>query len=323
MKTNSGNLIGIDLGGTNVRAAAITPEGEFLTWQETPIEAARGPKAGLQTVSALLDHVIAATGQPAAAIGIGAPGPLDRDRGSIQNPYTLPGWENVDIVNPLQTRYHVPVALENDADAAALGEAWTGAGKTLRSMTMVTFGTGVGTGTILNGQILRGLGGEHPEGGHIILDPSGPPCYCGAHGCWESLASGTAIARIARQSKEVHSSSLMAACGGDLEKLDAGMIFSAARQGDAFSMQMVNQTAEYIGLGFVTVMMLILPEGIIFTGGVMRSFDLMENRIREVIARHDIVIPAGKVQLLPAALGQKAGVFGAARAGQLLANSKA
>ena len=318
MKPKNGILIGIDLGGTNVRAGAVTWDGQLLNWQDTPIEAARGPEAGLQTITQLVDEVITQANQPIVALGIGSTGPLDRQRGCIQNPYTLPGWEDVDIVSPLKERFGVPVPLENDADAAALGESWVGAGRDVPRMTMVTIGTGVGTALILNGEIYRGLGNEHPEGGHIIIDPSGPECYCGAHGCWESLVAGPAIAQFARSVDSLRSSILYAECQGDLEKIDATMVFNAARRGDALCVRLVEQTATYIALGLVSMMMLTLPDCIVLTGGVLRSYDLLEERIRSIIARHDKIIPATKVKIKPAMLGQKAGVFGAARAAQLL-----
>jgi glucokinase len=318
MSVKIGTLLGIDLGGTNVRAGAVTQEGRLSYWQDAPIEAARGPEAGLRTITQLVEEVIRKAGQPVVALGVGSTGPLDRQRGCIQNPYTLPSWEDVDIVSPLQERFHVPVALENDADAAALGESWVGAGQGMSRMVMVTIGTGVGAALILDGNIYRGLGGEHPEGGHIIIDPSGPECYCGAHGCWESLISGPAIAQRARDADTLKSSSLHAKCQGVLEKIDAAMVFNAARQGDVLCVQLVEQTAEYMALGLVTIMMLTLPDCIVLTGGVLRSFDLLEEHIRSVIARYDRIIPATKVKIQPAMLGQQAGMFGAARAAQLL-----
>ena len=318
MSFREGILIGIDLGGTNVRAGAISWDGQLLNWQETPIEAMRGPEAGLLTITQLVDDVIVKADRPVAALGVGSTGPLDRERGCIQNPYTLPGWEDVDIVGPLRERFEVPVALENDADAAALGEAWVGSGQDVKRMFMVTIGTGVGTSLILDGQIYRGRGGEHPEGGHIIIDPSGPECYCGAHGCLESLVSGPAITQFARNADDLKSSTLYNECQGDLEKINTFMVFNIAREGDALCTQLVENTADYIALGLVSIMMLTLPDCIVFTGGVLRSFDLLEARIRSVIAQHDVIIPATKVKIQPAILGQQAGMFGAARAAQLL-----
>lgn len=317
-----GIYIGVDLGGTNVRAGAITPAGVLLASQTAPIDALAGPEAGLGKIAGLIEAVsAAATGRPLLGIGIGSTGPLDLERGAIQNPYTLPGWEDVSIVAPLQERFGVPVALENDADAAALGEAWMGAGGGAQRLMMVTIGTGVGTGLVIDGRIYRGVGNAHPEGGHILLLPGGPECYCGARGCWESLVAGPSIARTACEHPRLKSSALYTLCEGDLERIDAALVFAAARQGDPLANELVDQTATFIGLGLVTIMMLTLPDCIILTGGVLRSYDLMEGRIQAVIARHNVIIPAGQVRLRLAALGQQAGMFGAARAAQLLAGS--
>jgi len=314
MASHKGILLGVDLGGTNVRAGAITQGGQLLHWQDKPIKAARGPEIGLQTITQLVDEVAAQAGQPIAALGIGSTGPLDRERGCIQNPYTLPSWEDVDIVTPLRERFGVPVVLENDADAAALGEAWAGSGRGVKRMFMVTIGTGVGTSLILDGEIYRGLGDEHPEGGHILIDPSGPECYCGLRGCWESLVSGPAIARLTSESEKVKESAYLSS----LETIDAATIFTGARQGDAFCQHVIDQTAEYIALGLASLMMSILPDCFVFTGGVLRSFDLLEDKIRASLERYNVIIPASKVRLQLAQLGQQAGLFGAARAAQIL-----
>jgi glucokinase len=261
---------------------------------------------------------MAKTDHPALALGIGSTGPLDRQRGCIQNPYTLPGWENVDIVTPLRRRFGIPVVLENDADAAALGEAWLGAGRGLQRMVMLTVGTGVGFALILNGDIYRGLDGEHPEGGHIIIDPSGPQCYCGAHGCLESLVAGPAIARFARESGRAKTSTFLQNIPGSLEKIEAISIFEGARQGNTFCRELVDQTANYLALGLVSIIMMTLPDCIILTGGVLRSYDLLEEKIRAALARYDVIVPAKRVQIQLSKLGQQAGLFGAARVAQLL-----
>jgi glucokinase len=313
-------LLGIDLGGTNVRAGAITQEGDLLCWRDTSIEAARGPEIGLGTIMDLVVQVADEVNRPILAIGVGSTGPLDRERGCIQNPYTLPGWEDVDIVTPLRERFGVPVALENDADAAALGESWMGAGQGIPRMFMVTIGTGVGTALILDGKIYRGLGGEHPEGGHIIVDPSGPACYCGAHGCLESLVAGPAIGQSAQA--RAHESEFLRSLADSPESIDAAAVFKGARIGDAACLDLVQQTADYIALVLVSIMMLVLPDGIVFTGGVTRSFDLLEGRIRSTLGRYNVIIPAAKVQLQLAQLGQQAGLFGAAKAAQLLVESE-
>lgn len=316
MNPNPGILIGIDLGGTNVRAGAVTSDGQLLNWKVVPIGAARGPETGLQTITSLIDEVVTQANQPVLALGVGSTGPLDRQRGCIQNPYTLPGWEDVDIVTPLRERFGVPVALENDADTAALGEAWAGSGQGVKCMVMLTIGTGVGYALILNGEIYRGLGGEHPEGGHIPIDPAGPECYCGAHGCLESLVAGPAIARVASESEDARNSPFFQKTVS--EKIEAITIFNGARQGDAFCQGLVDRTAKYIALGLVNIIMLTLPDRIVLTGGLLRSYDLLEKKIRATLAEYDVIVPASKVQVQLSQLGQQAGLFGAARAAQLL-----
>jgi glucokinase len=316
MTPKPGTLIGIDLGGTNVRAGAVTSDGRLLHWKDAPIEAARGPQAGLQTVTRLVDEVIAQAGQPVLALGIGSTGPLDRRRGCIQNPYTLPGWEDVDIVTPLRERFDVPVALENDADAAALGESWAGSGQGVKRLIMLTIGTGVGYALILNGEIYRGLGDEHPEGGHIIIEPSGPECYCGAHGCLESLVAGPAIARFARESEEAKTSPFLQKSAS--EKIDAATIFEGARYGDTFCQSVVDRTGNYIALGLVNIIMTTLPDCIVLTGGLLHSYDLLESKICATLTKYDVIVPASKVQIQLSQLGQQAGLYGAARAAQLL-----
>ena len=318
MKSNRGILIGIDLGGTNIRAGAVTSDGQLLNWKDAPIEAARGPEAGLQAITRLVDEVIAQAGQPVLALGVGSTGPLDRQRGCIQNPYTLPGWEDVDIVTPLRERFDVPVALENDADVAALGESWAGSGRGVKRMVMLTIGTGVGYALILNGEIYRGLGGEHPEGGHIPIDPSGPECYCGAHGCLESLVAGPAIARFAIESEKARTSPFLQKTASDPQKIEAEVIFDGARQGDAFCCELVDRTANYIALGLVSVIMMNLPDCIVLTGGILRSYNMLEDKIRATLVKYDVIVPAKKVQIQLSQLGQGAGLYGAARAAQLL-----
>ena len=165
----AGSFIGVDLGGTNVRVGLFHPQGELVTWVSEEIQAISRTASRLKKTYHLIEYMLQQSNSELFGIGIGSTGPIDRELGCIQNPYTLPGWEDVDIVSPLQNKYKVPVAFENDADAAALGEYWMGAGQSAARMMMVTFGTGIGTGLILDGKIYRGLGGAHPEGGHILI----------------------------------------------------------------------------------------------------------------------------------------------------------
>jgi glucokinase len=306
-------VIGIDIGGTMVRAGAVARDGHILSIGETTILASEGPQAGMKRITALVESIVNQNDARLLGIGIGCTGPLDLTRGAIQNPYTLPGWEDVPITGPLQDHFSVPVLLENDADVAALGEYWVGAGQNMQRLVAVTVGTGIGTSLILKGQIYRGLEDCHPEGGHIILDPSGPLCYCGAYGCWESLAAGPAITKQARQAAVQHPESLMLSlAGGDLDKVDSAVAVQAARQQDAAACQVIERAAHYTALGIVNLINAFAPEMIVLSGGVMKSSDLFLPEIMKVVHQNNRMVPADHIQIVLAKLGYYAGMTGAA-----------
>ncbi len=306
--------IGIDLGGTLVRVGAINERGQLLASYQLPIQPELGPETGINRIVLLIEKTLHdVQGTQLKGIGIGATGPIDRMHGTIQNPYTLPNWENVPITSILADRFNVPVTLENDADAAALGEYRVGAGQNCSRLYAITIGTGIGTAFILNGQIYRGLDGVHPEGGHIIIDPSGPLCYCGAQGCWESLASGTAIACQAKSNlSRLTSSLLFRMAEGDSSRIDARMVAEAAQNGDEYAIEILKIAAKYICIGLINIIMLFTPEIVVMSGGVMNSASFFMPAIQQAISSHNIMVPAIRVQVLLAKLGNNAGLIGAA-----------
>jgi glucokinase len=328
-------VIGVDLGATTVRAGAFTPQGELLVVQQTEIKARRGPEAGLQRIIRLIEQVLQEASQPEASslhlrgIGVGSTGPADVQRGVLINPLTLPGWIEVPVVSRLTAHFGVPACLENDADAAALGEFWAGAAKpsadtpAVRCLYAITVGTGIGTACILDGQVYRGANGFHPEGGHQIVDPSGPACYCGGKGCWESWSSGTAIGRAAReaiQSADLPTEPgkpgalLLSLAGGEIERVESSLVAEAAHQSDPLAQAVIGSAAKAFATGVFNILMLFQPEMIVLSGGVMRSLDLFMPAIEQVIRAADVYIPARQVRILPAALGYYAGIYGAAYA---------
>ena len=312
-------IVGIDLGGTIVRAGAFDSQGKLLAVQETPIEAKRGPEFGLRKIQELIDQVLAeSVAKSLIGIGIGCTGPIDAVQGTVNNPFTLPTWENVPIVAWMQKAFHVPVTLENDANVAALGEYWQGAGRTAKRLYAVTVGTGIGTALIVDGQVYRGLDGSHPEGGHMILDPTGPACYCGARGCWESLCAGPAIERQARAA-DVTGSVLIEMASGDPEKITARMVFEAARTGDRVACSIVERFSAYFAQGILNIAILFVPEVIVLSGGVMRSLDLLMPRLQQTLRAYTAIIPGDHVQIMPAQLGYYAGIYGGAYS--ILSNS--
>ncbi len=315
--TSSQTLVGVDLGGTTVRAGVLdASQAQMLTTRQAPIQASQGPEAGLDRIISLIEQTLVESGHSQIdGLGIGCTGPLDPRRGLIQNPYTLPGWDNFDICTPLRQHFDTKVVLENDADTAALGEYWQGAGQGVRRLYAVTVGTGIGTAFILDGAIYRGLDGFHPEGGHLAIDPNGPLCYCGSHGCWESLASGPAIARMAQERLQQAPDSLMIElAGGDVANLETRLVAEAAQRGDILAKEIMEKAAEYFSLGLMNVIALFVPEMIVLSGGVMKSSSFFMPAIQKALEVHGHMIPSRQVRVLPARLGYLAGVYGAAYA---------
>jgi len=211
----------------------------------------------------------------------------------------------------MEKAFSVPVTLENDADVAALGEYWQGAGISIRRLYAVTVGTGIGTALILNGEIYRGVDGSHPEGGHMVLDPNGPLCYCKMRGCWESLCAGPAIERQAREA-DLTGSRLLEMAAGEREKIEARMVFDAARMGDSVALSILDRFTRYFIQGILNVCILFVPDVIVLSGGVMRSADLFMPKLGQALQAYTEMVPAYRVHIIPAKLGYYAGLYGAA-----------
>lgn len=314
----SGYVLGVDLGGTTVSVAAVrraasSGDAAVVASAERPIRAADGPAAGIETIGDLMAEVASRAGGRPLAFGIGATGPIDRERGLIDNPYTLPGWSEVDVIAPLERRFGAPGALENDADAFALGEWWAGGGKGAERLYALTIGTGIGTALVERGKLYRGSGGVHPEGGHMIVDyGAGPDCYCGARGCLESLVAGPAISRAAAEAARERGGLMLELAGGEASKADSRMAVAAARRGDPVALELMGRVGRYLGLGLVNVLSLLLPDTILIGGGLAAELDLFMPAIREVVDRANVMIPAKKVRILGSTLGRGAGMLGAA-----------
>ena len=295
----------VDIGGTKIAVGMVNEAGQVLARAECSTAPERGPADALARIATMLRETVAHAGGELRGIGVGCTGPVNPLAGTIGNVEFLPGWEGVNLVSELSRTFNVPAAMENDADAAALGEAAWGAGRGARSFVYVTVGTGIGGGLVFDGQLYRGVDGAHPEIGHHVVDASGPACSCGAHGCWESLASGPALARWMRNN----------APDGlpGWETLDARSICAAAEQGEPRALSAVAREGYYLGLGLANLVTLFTPEVIALGGGLMRSRHLFWDTIQETIRSMCGLVPFEKVRLVPAALGSEAALVGAAR----------
>jgi glucokinase len=287
-------IAAIDLGGTKFAVGMLSESGQLLARAESPSQPERGATEGLSRLYRMLRETTRQAEGKLEGIGIGCTGPVDPFSGNLGPNAFLPGWEGLNLVDELQHEFGVQAAIENDADAAALGEYAWGAGQGAGRFIYVTVSTGIGSGIVLDGRLYRGAGGAHPEIGHHVIDPTGPKCFCGARGCWESLASGPALAKRGKR-------------GSALE------VCEAARLGDPEARDAVEQEGLYLGLGLANLVTLFVPDVVALGGGVMNSLDLFQERIHETIRTTCGLVPHEKTRLLPAALGRDAVLLGAAQ----------
>ena len=291
----------VDIGGTKIAVGAVTRDGKVVAREEGPTAPADGFDAAMERTRRMLHGVARLAGACFEGIGVAAPGPLDPFTGVIGDVGTLPGWQGANLPRALDG-FGVQVAVENDADSAALAECAWGAGRGTPGFIYVTVSTGIGAGLVLGGRLYRGVDGAHPEIGHHVLDASGPLCYCGARGCWESLASGPAMTAWMRRERP------------EAGELTAARICALARSGDEACRRAVEREAHYLGLGLANLVTMFTPGAIALGGGLMKSADLLLEPARGVVRAICTQVPAEKIRITTASLGADAGLAGAARA---------
>lgn len=312
----SGLLVGVDLGGTNIKGAVVTEGGEILHRRRCETRAEEGRDAVIDRIANLIEQLCGDAGTPPdelLAVGIGAPGPLSTKTGTIIEAPNLPGWVNVPLRRILQDRLGARVFVENDANAAAWGEKWAGAGRSVSSLICLTLGTGIGGGIVIDGKLLHGIDDTAAEIGHMTILPDGPRCGCGNHGCLEALASATATARRAREAIQAGRDSILAEmCGGDLSRITAAMVDEAAAAGDALASEVMRGTAEYLGIAIASLTNVLNPEMAVLSGGMIAAGERLLAPIRETVRKRAFRTPAERIQIVPAERGDDAGVLGAA-----------
>ena len=288
--------LAIDLGGTQLRAALVDRQGKVMSRAAAATDVEGGPKAIVAQMLQLANEAGFSKSQGrAVGIGICAPGPLDSETGTVISISTLPGWENFPLRDTLTQALGVPAVLENDGIAAANGEWKFGAGRGLNHLVYVTVSTGIGGGVIADGRLLRGRRGMAAHVGHLMIERNGPLCSCGAPGCFEALASGSALGKAGRAKGFA----------------DAKAVVAAARAGDEAALVLMDEEADWLAYGFTCLLHLYSPELVIMGGGVSSALDLMHARIRARIAALALP-PFREVEVVKAALGDNAGLIGAA-----------
>ena len=306
--------VGVDLGGTKILVALAHEGGGIMASRKFPTEALEGPDRVLRRLVEVAGELLFSEGlswHKVDGIGICMAGFIDKRSATIVSSPNLPGWEGFPLERELKKRLKIPVLVENDASAAAYGEFLYGAGKGKRNLVNITLGTGIGGGIIAEGQIYRGSGGFAGEIGHLILLPDGPPCGCGKKGCLEALSSGLAIAREGRLFLESGGGGILREiAGGEDEKLTAAHVFEAARKGDKGALKIIERAAFFLGLALSHVVNILNPEIITLSGGLAQSGELFFSKIRRYLHEAAVLPSAEMVSLVPALLGEEAGVIG-------------
>jgi glucokinase len=297
-------VIGMDLGGTNLRVAGVGADGTIAELYREQTLAREGPEPVIARILAAIGQVterLAKAGGIVRGIGLGAPGIISASAGTIVSSPNLPGWDDVPLRDRVAAATGLPVLLENDANAAAYGEYWRGAGAGCSSMVLLTLGTGVGGGLVLGGELWRGADGMAGEVGHITVEPGGRTCRCGNAGCLETYASATGIVDSYRE------------LAGVEEAVSSEEIHRRAHEGDANARQAYREAGRSLGLAFAALVNLLNPERIVIGGGVLPAWDLFIQPAEHEMRRRAFAAPAARVRIVPAALGNLAGVTGAAR----------
>lgn len=313
MTATEAPLLGIDIGGTKLAVAVATPGGEVLTEAGEPSRASEGPAAMIARVIEMSRLAIGAAGAgDVRAIGIGCGGPLDPWSGIVHNALNNPGWINIPLTARIEDALGGPAYLDNDANAAALGEHRFGAGRGVRNMAYLTVSTGVGGGLILDDRPYHGENGNAGELGHIsVRVQGGRPCHCGSTGCIEAYCSGTNIAARAVEALAMDGSRESTLAGRSTNEISAEMVAAAARDGDQLARAVWDETMELLGGGIVSIIHAFNPRLVVLGGGVARAGDMLFEPVRRVV--HDRAMPwlAEVVDVVPAELGDRTGVLGA------------
>ena len=309
--------VGLDVGGTSMKAGVVDDAGTALASVSLPTEAHRGQEFGLERMCETIRQAVAAAGlrmADIAAIGVATPGTMDIPGGLILDPPNLKPWRNVQVRGHIESVFNLPTSFQNDANAAALGEFWAGVGRDVHSLVLFTLGTGVGGGIIIGDLVVEGEHSHGAEVGHMKIEMTNPrQCGCGRWGCLEAYASATSVVKRALEGLAdpgVNSTlrSLSLGEGG----MTARDIFDAAEAGDAFADKIVLDTAYFLAVGAMNMMHTIDPDMIVYGGGMIAAGEPFLDRIRMFVHELAFPVPAARTKITYAQLGPDAGFYGAA-----------
>jgi glucokinase len=293
--------IGIDLGGTNLRAALVSRDGTVIKKKKEP------------TSEKVLDSLVAITGsffsEDVAGIGLGVAGLIDRESGTMINSPNIPALNRINLVNEIQAKFNVPVFIENDANAAALGEKWIGAGKEFSDFVLFTLGTGIGGGIIKNNRLLK----VAAEVGHMTIQTNGEKCFCGNSGCLETCASARAIvSKLISALEKGRESMLLQLHGGNIYKLTAEDIFRISLEGDGLAREILKDSGRSLGIGIANIINILSPQAIILAGGLTGAWDIYIREAIKEASKRAFKELFDRVKVIPSLLADDAGVIGSA-----------
>jgi glucokinase len=312
-------IVGVDLGGTNIVVGALSEDGSReLAMRSEPTRSDQGADAVVDRMVRMIDTVIAetiaATGVKRDAclgVGVGAPGPLDRENGVVLTTPNL-GWTNFPLRQVIAERVGLQATLDNDANCATLGEWWLGAARGARNVVGMTIGTGIGGGLILDGRLYHGGSDVAGEIGHTTIDVTGRRCKCGNYGCLEAYASGPSIAERAREALQGDDDSLLSRMvDGDLARLTAATVYEAAKRGDDVARDVVRETARFLGTGIANLLNIFNPDVVVIAGGVTQAGEALFDPLQREVRRRAFRAAVDACRIVPGALPGTAGVVGA------------
>ncbi len=309
-------VVTVDVGGSKIALGIVSRDYRVLVRDDHPTLAEEGVGSVINRIISAVKQLVASCGMTMSqlcGISLAAAGAIYSQRGIITLSPNLPGWRDIPLGSIIKERLGIKTWLLNDANAAALGEHQFGAGRGVGNLIYLTIGTGIGGAIIIDGKLYTGACGSAGEIGHMTIEVNGPRCDCGNFGCLETLASGRAIAREAKNRISAGGkSALTEAVAGKIEDITAEVVATVAQQGDALANAVIKDVANYLGVGMVNLVNIFNPEVIIVGGGVASVGDLLLEPARQVVMERAFSVSAGAVRIVTAELGNDAGLLGAA-----------
>lgn len=304
--------VGVDLGGTNISIALVDLKGQIKNKIKISTQLDKHANFIIKTIIENIKILIKGLNPAPLGIGVGAAGQVDHKHGVIQFSPNL-RWRNVPLVAEIKSKFNLPVSIDNDANAACLGEFLFGAGKGATNIICVTLGTGVGGGMIFDGKLYRGANGSAGEVGHLIVEPNGRKCNCGNHGCLEAYVGAWHIReRIIEKIKEGRRTIITRLVNGTFSKITPKILEEAALYNDKLAFEIWEETGRYLGIGLASLINVFNPDKIIIGGGVANAGKIILNPVLRTIRKRALTVPLQEVKIVRAKLGEEAGVIGAA-----------